>query len=77
MFEDINNKKIASLKDRKLFSDKETISLIYYTMCKTFHWDYYTFNKQPIPFIIEMLKIIQKEHRETDRSLRKAKRKKR
>jgi len=38
-----------------------TIEDLSFYLCKTFHWDYYTLQRQPIPFIITLLNCLKKE----------------
>jgi len=40
-----------------------------YMLCKTFGWDYYTLMQQPIPFIWDMIEMIQFEAEESKKAM--------
>ena len=64
-------KRVQSLKDKK--SEEDYYDNLSYILCKTFHWDYETLMKQPIPFINSLVDSLIKEHKEQDKMLKKAK----
>lgn len=67
-----------SIKDRvaRLTNKKEEVNRYVwasYILCKTFGWDYYTLARQPIPFVLDMLKMLQYEAKKEKEASEKSK----
>lgn len=65
-----------NVKDRvdRLFNRKkndDNWKITSYILCKEFGWDYYTLMKQPIPFIFDMLYVINKYVAKEDKQTKK------
>jgi len=52
-------KRIASLVNRK--DSQDSFRNTSYALCKTFGWDYYTLISQPIPFVLDMIDVMNEE----------------
>lgn len=67
----LKNKIESRLNQKK---NKDTISILTYALCKTFHWDYWTLMKQPLPFIWTLVDQMQREAKEQEKEMKKSKR---
>lgn len=54
--------KVQALRDKQ--DDGKSIAKMSYHLCKTFGWDFYTLQEQPIPFILDMANMMAEEARE-------------
>ena len=48
-------------------------ALISYSLCKTFGWDFYTLQKQPIPFVLDLLDTMEKIAKKEKEEMKKHK----
>jgi len=61
--------RINRLKDKK--DDVDILAKLSYTLCKTFGWDYYTLQKQPLPFVWMLINQMNNENKELNKSKKK------
>jgi hypothetical protein len=55
----------------------EDVATSFHVVMKTYGWDIFTLKKTPIPTFLGLLREIQKENKEAEKEMKKAKSKKR